>query len=249
MRIIPGISKFYEYFYTTIFIIFTTNNNFQIGVLIMEKYIEFIADKLECSEKEVEKYASEKIEEFSGLIDKGMALEIMAKDLGYNEATQEDSEYKEFLDKWKPFFEKVVNDNTFKGKLYEVAPKFSDFIYNFKFGLKKNVEKTEGRIFSGNDFSCKLFIISIKKIYSYTNDQEFTKIDCILFRDNEKPILVSCIPPTCFRGLTSKNSYYTLWDLHYEGLKQSESNLNRKYHSGSIKRICKIRKSVQSKLV
>ena len=197
------------------------------------------------------------IEELSGLIDVEGALIIIAnrKGISINEQQSEDElEFTQFVDKHKTLLQQIVDNSELRNSIYNAAPKYEndDFksLYNFKFGLEENTKENyrEGKIFSGEDYDCYIFIMSIKQRYSVQYNSKFTSVNVLLWEDiNDKPIVVSIILPTFLSQLGKSHNYYTIFKVHYDGLIELENGNH--YHKGSFTKVAKINKMVQSKLM
>lgn len=195
------------------------------------------------------------IRELNNLIDSDGALIILAHKYGIKKATENDEKNsldKTVLNENQKLFQAVANSRDIRTKMYECSEKTENgFLKTLKFAPEPaKLKENDNRIYTGEDFACYLFVMSIKKRYSVEWDNHFTTITALVFNIDKntytKPKLRQIIVPTFMKELCNNNNYYTLFKVYYEGL--IDIGNNRTYHKGNVLRLAKFNKTIQSTL-
>lgn len=198
-------------------------------------------------------------EEFNGLIGMDGNIEELFKrkkiepEIQKSSTNEQDPDDIKFLKSKRIFLQRIVDEKEFRKKIHDHAPKTEKgYLYTLKLGDPTNQSKKEASIFTGTNFSAYVMVLSRKNIESVnlqSQEREIKQvINAIFFTDNGKTHYCSYFPHAFDSMLGNQNSYYTLFRMQYEGLKDSEKTKGHKYHAGRCYRIIRINKSIQSTL-
>jgi glycosyltransferase involved in cell wall biosynthesis len=203
-------------------------------------------------ELDFENEVKKEINKAGGLLDYDSAIIALYKNIFSNETPNVDeNSHSEFLEWLKPKLSYIVNNRSVRdlivSRIYNDGNK--NGIRNFKFGIEQMAQKKHpNRTYSGENWSGYIFVLGRKRHF-HEQYGEFTTLNCIVWNNNEKEgTPYSIIVPKFLKAMESKNAYYTLFYVEYQGLVQSERHKERKFHSGSCLRVAKINKTVQSSL-